>query len=195
VFQLAYRSIRFPIRRPDTVIGRSAYCSIVIDAPTVSRQHARLLWSGSTLEIVDLESRNGTSVNGKRITRRVLQAGDLIALGSELLVVEAAVVDRIKETGRMFGDEHSTARFEFKPTLEQVESMVSLARTAANPRAIARDLRNVIDLVTDDLAKTGDRSRKIRALATAEIVASWVEDGSFDIWCKMVAHRLGLKDV
>jgi pSer/pThr/pTyr-binding forkhead associated (FHA) protein len=47
----------------------------------VSRQHAKLSWSRGRFMIEDLGSANGTTVNGKRIKRTMLGAGDRIGLG------------------------------------------------------------------------------------------------------------------
>jgi DNA-binding winged helix-turn-helix (wHTH) protein len=49
------------------VIGRSAGCTVVIDAPSVSREHAQLTVSRDALRLTDLDSKNGTSVDGSRI--------------------------------------------------------------------------------------------------------------------------------
>ncbi len=50
-----------------TLIGRSRSCDIHIDAADVSGQHAVLRWTGSVWELRDLQSRNGTYVDGQRI--------------------------------------------------------------------------------------------------------------------------------
>jgi two-component system, NtrC family, response regulator AtoC len=63
-------------------------CTLVIDADSVSRRHARITVVCGTATIEDLESTNGTRVNGKRIsTPTRLAAGSEIALGSEILRV------------------------------------------------------------------------------------------------------------
>jgi hypothetical protein len=50
------------------VIGRSADCDLTIPVPRISRQHARFVVEGNKLLLEDLNSSNGTSVNGIRIT-------------------------------------------------------------------------------------------------------------------------------
>jgi len=50
------------------LIGRRADCTVVIDRPSVSRVHARLLVSRGATTIEDLCSKNGTFVDGRRIT-------------------------------------------------------------------------------------------------------------------------------
>ena len=49
-------------------IGRSSGAEFIVDAALVSRLHCRLTAGASELEVVDLESTNGTFVNGQRVT-------------------------------------------------------------------------------------------------------------------------------
>ncbi len=64
------------------VLGRSARCDFVLSDPSVSRHHARLRFEEGRWTIKDLESTNGVFVNGLRVSREVLVAGDEIALGA-----------------------------------------------------------------------------------------------------------------
>ncbi len=69
------------IDQPAMIIGRSKAVDITLDAPVVSRQHARLERVGDEYWITDLGSSNGTLVNGAAIGTVHLQNGDLITLG------------------------------------------------------------------------------------------------------------------
>ncbi len=51
-------------------LGRDKFCEVVIPVRSISRQHARLVCEGTACHIEDLNSLNGTFVNGQRITRR-----------------------------------------------------------------------------------------------------------------------------
>ena len=76
----------FPLTDGEHIAGRGAECSLVIDGTTVSRRHARMTVSHGVARIEDLDSTNGTHVNGTRIsTPTRLAAGDEFALGSEVL--------------------------------------------------------------------------------------------------------------
>jgi pSer/pThr/pTyr-binding forkhead associated (FHA) protein len=68
-------------------VGRATGADFIVDAPLVSRVHCRLtaLPSGE-LEVSDLESTNGTFVNGKRIERARVAPGDRIQIGRLELV-------------------------------------------------------------------------------------------------------------
>jgi FHA domain-containing protein len=62
-------------------LGAASGNDLTLVEPRVSRNHAVLERRGSNVEIVDLNSENGTYVNGERVTRRRLAAGDRIRLG------------------------------------------------------------------------------------------------------------------
>lgn len=73
--------------RPIT-LGRTPDNSVPLDDPRVSRHHARLFCRGGALWAEDLDSTNGTLVNGERITApRQLAAGDVVEVGQTRLTV------------------------------------------------------------------------------------------------------------
>ena len=72
-------------------LGRAPRVDFILDAALVSRVHCRLSAAESSLEVLDLDSTNGTFVNGERITRATLKAGDRLTVGRvELTVSQAA---------------------------------------------------------------------------------------------------------
>jgi pSer/pThr/pTyr-binding forkhead associated (FHA) protein len=72
----------FPIRRAQTTLGRRPHNDIVIEDRMVSGQHAVLTLSGHDLVVEDLNSTNGTFVNGVRIKRHQLSPEDLLEVGN-----------------------------------------------------------------------------------------------------------------
>ena len=60
------------------IVGRVAGCDVVIPDVKVSRQHARLIAQGGVVEVEDMGSSNGTKLNGKSVTRRMLRDGDVL---------------------------------------------------------------------------------------------------------------------
>jgi len=67
---------------PDVTIGRGRQCEIPLDDPSVSRTHTRIFLDPSGVRwIADLGSRNGTFVDGVRVSRHQLRDGDRIQLG------------------------------------------------------------------------------------------------------------------
>jgi ABC transport system ATP-binding/permease protein len=70
-------------------IGRAPRADFVVDAALVSRLHCRLAAGAAEIEAVDLESTNGTYVNGQRVARGTLKDGDRLRVGAvELLVTK-----------------------------------------------------------------------------------------------------------
>jgi pSer/pThr/pTyr-binding forkhead associated (FHA) protein len=62
-------------------IGRMAPADFILDEALISRVHCRLTATNDELAVEDLESTNGTFVNGRRIDRSLLVAGDRLRLG------------------------------------------------------------------------------------------------------------------
>jgi len=71
--------------RDGFLIGRVAGCDAVIDDSKASRRHARIIVEAGVVEIEDLGSSNGTLLNGKPVTRRLLRAGDQVQIGATVL--------------------------------------------------------------------------------------------------------------
>ncbi|MFL5445610.1 MAG: FHA domain-containing protein [Myxococcales bacterium] len=71
----------FPLERADVRIGRARENDIVIEHPSLSRQHARLLLGDDEWKIVDYGSANGIRVNGDPYAMSALHPGDVIELG------------------------------------------------------------------------------------------------------------------
>ena len=68
-------------------LGRATGADFIVDAALVSRVHCRLtVLPDGTLEVRDLESTNGTFVNGARVERARLQPGDRLQVGRVELV-------------------------------------------------------------------------------------------------------------
>ncbi len=66
----------------ESTLGRAGDADLVVDRPLVSRRHCRLVaHPDGRLEIEDLESTNGTFVNGRRVQRARLEPGDRITVG------------------------------------------------------------------------------------------------------------------
>ena len=69
-------------------VGRAPQADFIVDATRVSRVHCRVTVSQSgELAIEDLGSTNGTFVNGRRVDRAVLVAGDTVTIGGVSLAV------------------------------------------------------------------------------------------------------------
>ena len=93
VLSTAHRLLRrIAIDKPSLSIGRRPYNDVMLDDLTVSGEHAVLRTSNGESTIHDLNSRNGTLVNGVPVSQRTLVDGDRIEIGIYRLhyVVERA---------------------------------------------------------------------------------------------------------
>lgn len=94
--------------KPETILGRQAECDVLLTEGHASRKHARLLHAEDGYWLEDLDSANGTFINGSRITGRVrLVSGDRLRFDVEEFdfripapVVAAAVPDDSKTVYR-----------------------------------------------------------------------------------------------
>ena len=73
---------RRPLQIPLTVIGKAAGCDIRLNSTNIGEMHCLLVHGPTGLMIRDLDSANGTFVNGERTTSLNLKDGDLLTIGS-----------------------------------------------------------------------------------------------------------------
>jgi DNA-binding response OmpR family regulator len=74
---------RFALGAQPILLGRSDKCAVYIADARASRRHAQIAWDGETSTLTDLDSANGTFLNGRRITApETLRDGDEIAIAS-----------------------------------------------------------------------------------------------------------------
>lgn len=81
-----------------TSLGRRPYNDIVIDNLAVSGEHAVLQMSGHEVYLEDLNSTNGTYVNGKAVKKQLLQSNDSVEIGKYTIkyVSESTLADADK---------------------------------------------------------------------------------------------------
>ncbi len=69
-------------------IGRLSDNTVVLDHPAVSSHHACVFSDGEHCIVEDLQSTNGTFVNGRRVARRTLLNGDVVLVGTHKIVFD-----------------------------------------------------------------------------------------------------------
>ena len=88
-----------PLLDDELVIGRDPMSGIVISDGSVSSRHARIVRTPEGFVIEDLQSRNGTFVNGERIVeRRALADNDVVRFGRVILTFNVASEMRVGDT-------------------------------------------------------------------------------------------------
>ncbi|MFO0984948.1 MAG: FHA domain-containing protein [Planctomycetota bacterium] len=103
------------------VIGRDPQNEIALDDQSASRQHCRIEQRGSAFVLIDLGSRNGTFLNGERVTEQVVREGDRIKVGASELTFTDQVRYRLEfVAGERVGDaiplDRERVTFGRKPT-------------------------------------------------------------------------------
>ena len=103
-FFLVVDGRRLPLADGETVAGRDEACAITFDESSVSRRHARFLVQDEVVTVEDLNSTNGTKVNGRKTSGAVrLRPGDTIKIGVITAKLDAPHVTRSGRTVRLPG--------------------------------------------------------------------------------------------
>lgn len=203
-FWLKYRGTRFPLRRGETVIGRSPYCSIVLSNSRASRQHCAITWDEHGLKLTDLGSSNGTFLNGTQLkTTMPLQAGDVLSVGTdmlEVLEVRRKATDGITRTEQgpapavetnEFDEAQNTKRQEM--TLDVIEAIASSAAADGLSTRIANSIMRAVDMFLTGLSESNKRlstSDAARLAAVTELVGARDPSGEFSDWNRRTIDRI-----
>jgi pSer/pThr/pTyr-binding forkhead associated (FHA) protein len=104
------------LTRDKTTLGRRPYNDIVIDNLAISGEHAVLQLSGGEVYMEDLNSTNGTYVNGKAIKKQMLQNSDVIEVGKYMINFVSDPVAPVPESApaNMADDGESTMQASIK---------------------------------------------------------------------------------
>jgi pSer/pThr/pTyr-binding forkhead associated (FHA) protein len=79
---------RFHLAEPEATLGRDSTCEISLDDPTISARHTRLSYHHSQWWVDDLQSTNGTFLNGQPVSVAVvLASGDEMRCGARVFIV------------------------------------------------------------------------------------------------------------
>lgn len=83
---LEVNGTRHPIRRSRTVIGRGSEADITVDDGGISRRHVEVLWDGKRAQVNDLGSTNGSRLDGRPLTKALLEPDSVIEIGRTRIV-------------------------------------------------------------------------------------------------------------
>jgi len=167
------------VDREEVVMGRLPYCDVVIPQKNVSRQHTRILRSGGTYYVEDMNSTNGTFLNGKRVRERTpLRDQDLIRVYNVSLlfrevseVVEPAGQDAKPDSGERKAPGAETERDE-----AQARQTITSDDQVSAPR------RDVGVNVYDKLRTVLEITRTLGSALDIEQVLPKILDGLFTVF-------------
>ena len=121
-------------------IGRGGDASIVLTDTEISRRHALLRVEGSSVVVLDLDSTNGTFVNGTKVSRQVLQDGDKIQVGTTTILkftyLDQLVAQFQKRMLEAALHDGLTGAYNKKFFLERLESEMAFAQRHQSPLAL-----------------------------------------------------------
>lgn len=106
-----------------TTLGRRPYNDIIIENLAVSGEHAAFHMQANEVAIEDLNSTNGTFVNGKAVRKQVLHHGDALEVGKYKIRFESAAFDKTRVFARPI--EATAAQFEPQPDISGIIKVLS----------------------------------------------------------------------
>ncbi|HOX06640.1 MAG TPA: FHA domain-containing protein [Planctomycetota bacterium] len=133
----------YDLTKPATVIGRDPGADIVIDNLGVSRAHCQFLRRGETFLLQDMNSSNGTYVNGQKVGEHNLNDGDRVVVGKYTLIfrnAQQAVAPAPAAAGdKIVPDSLNTYMMDGNKIREKMEEMRRAEQSKGAPAAPAAE--------------------------------------------------------
>jgi hypothetical protein len=194
VYWLRHRGTAYPVHRGDCVLGRAPHCFLVLSTEQVSREHAAVRLVGDGLEVEDLQSRNGTRVNGRPVEgRRRLEPGDVLEVGGERLEVLRRVSRDQIATAQVEAPEDPAAKAQ-RNILELVEELATRAVESKDREALVKTIRGLVDTLVQSTERSGRRlssGEAVRLVAVARMLSDWSSEIADKDWSRHVARAVG----
>jgi pSer/pThr/pTyr-binding forkhead associated (FHA) protein len=121
------------ITKEKTTLGRRPYNDIVIDNLAVSGEHAQMQMVGNDVFIEDLNSTNGTYINGKAVRKQLLSNNDTIEIGKYKIKFITEVTDEFERTMIMRPGMNSYAQGMQRPASGMPTAPAPLGQAPAGP--------------------------------------------------------------
>jgi predicted component of type VI protein secretion system len=140
-FRLRYQAIDFNLGVDEFVVGRTTECDLVLDDGLVSRRHASFRVQGENVQLKDLGSRNGVSVNSAPVNGgALLQPGDRVRIGShELLLVEVSRTQVASGTAELIRCKVCDSFQELGKSCANCNAVASKAAATASADSVTRE--------------------------------------------------------
>jgi pSer/pThr/pTyr-binding forkhead associated (FHA) protein len=181
------------------LLGRAEWCDVRVESDSASREHAELRLTDEGLELADLGSLNGTMLNGEVISApEQLRPGDVIGIGSELVVVERASASVVSDPRGLMARSGERPEAPTRTHRDQIELLELLAQNAQQSPQRAQQAVALCRAI-DNLAAYFSRSHRRRAhtyaarlrlTQLAGNVRAWFPDGQLDHWHAQLVRAL-----
>jgi len=140
------KGVTFPLDADEVIVGRDATSRLVLDDRSVSRRHCVVRKEGKTFKIVDLDSRNGTFVNGIPVRERDLEHGDQIRIGMSTFLVLMSEMPSFEEPTVELKDLEATP---LGISRHLIDTLIGRQNSAISPEPrMARDLQALLKVST-----------------------------------------------
>ena len=149
----------FPLKRGYSLtIGRKKNNDVIIDNLAVSGHHAKIDSVGDSFVLIDLQSKNGSFVNEKKVNSHWLQSGDTINIGKHSLVFS------FNENETLPADETDEIDRTMVMDTSQYRSMVNKNKVEAAKPPVNTKKRDTIGIIS--ILKGGEGKYKCRKVIT-----------------------------
>ncbi|MDA1015437.1 MAG: ATP-binding protein [Planctomycetota bacterium] len=174
------QGFRFELTDDEVELGRGVRNDIRIIDTEVSRRHASITCQDDEYWIVDLESSNGTFVNGVRVNRQLLRSGDRIQVGGSVLLFavekpaddSSRIAEMIHIIGNGEGDRSAIVQaveHTDRHPVENLRALYGITEAAVSPSMSREEmLQRILDLTIDVVG--ADRGCLLLAEGDSEIV-------------------------
>lgn len=149
-------------------VGRDPKCQLAIDSQTVSRKHARISKKWGSFVVADLDSKNGTFVNGEAVQEKIIQDGDEIVFGTIKTLFknpEEFSIEAISKS--MTEDQQARDKIKEAAELEKAEQIKATAEKS-HPGATDPSEQAKLSLVPETESKDNKKSDEPKADAKVD---------------------------
>ena len=166
-------------------IGRLPDNTIIIDSPAVSGHHACVFRDGHRLTVEDLQSTNGTFVNGTRVSRQILQHGDVVRVGRHELVLDQMLDGQVMDAGEPAAAEDSdlTASDQGETVfIDKRKLLARLTRSQTHARhydALVARLQDVESYASQSTQRAVDRTPASSEVGVLRVLAGRAEETEY----------------
>ena len=179
VIRGADQGAKFELQTENVLLGRDRASDIQLRDSEVSRRHAEFHQSGGEFTVQDLESSNGTFVNGRRVQRQTLASGDQVQTGTTVMLYTGAphagedVAEKINIVAREFSGERS--RIVRAMSHEEGSRVLDLGVDSSDSPWLARARSNLQIMYRTALAVSHTLDIDQLLSRIMELIFEWVE--------------------